>query len=361
MAHYDVTEGEYDAAGARIAIVAARFNARFTDRLLEGALAALERHGAPEPDVVRVPGAFELPLAAKRLAAAGGVEAVVALGAVVRGETPHFEYVSQACARGLVQAGLDTGVPVVFGVLTTDGDAHAEARAGGGQGNKGEEAALAALEMVTLFRRLPAAPPGRGGGGASATTLRLGPSARSGRKAAAPSSPARAGRGDAPATARRPAAGARRNARAAAVQALYQWRLTDEDLGELESQFLADREEDGVTQALDLDFFHELLHGVAGAVETLDARIEPFLDRPAEQVNPIESTILRLGAFELIEHPEIPKGVVINEAIELAKTFGGENGHRYVNAVLDGLARTARPDDGGGGSGGGGEAAGARD
>ena len=155
MAHYDIAEGGYDAAGARVGIVAARFNAGITDRLLEGALAVLGRHGLPEPTVVRVPGAFEIPLTAKRLAAARDVEAVIALGAVVRGETPHFDHVAGACARGAMRAGLDEGVPVIFGVLTTEDEAQAKARAGGAHGHKGEEAARAALEMITLFRRLP--------------------------------------------------------------------------------------------------------------------------------------------------------------------------------------------------------------
>ena len=155
MAYYDLSEGRYDVAGARIGIVAARFNAAISDRLLAGALAVLRRHGVPEPAVVRVPGAFEIPLAAKRLAAARDTEAVIALGAVVRGETPHFDYVAGACAHGAMRAGLDEGVPVVFGVLTTEDDAQANARTGGAHGHKGEEAALAALEMITLFRRLP--------------------------------------------------------------------------------------------------------------------------------------------------------------------------------------------------------------
>ena len=155
MATYDIVEGEYEVAGAGIGIVAARFNARFTDRLLAGALRVLARHGVADRTVVRVPGAFELPLAARRLAGAEGIEAVIALGAVVRGETPHFDYVSDACAQGVMRAALDEGVPVIFGVLTTDDDEQAAARTGGAHGNKGEEAALAALEMVTLLRRLP--------------------------------------------------------------------------------------------------------------------------------------------------------------------------------------------------------------
>ena len=155
MAHYDIVEGEYEVAGAGIGIVAARFNARFVDRLLEGALRVLDRHGVTDPTVVRVPGAFEIPLAARHLAGAEGIEAVITLGAVVRGETPHFDYVAASCAHGVMRAGLDRGVPVIFGVLTTDNDDQAAARTGGEHGNKGEEAALAALEMVTLLRRVP--------------------------------------------------------------------------------------------------------------------------------------------------------------------------------------------------------------
>ena len=155
MAHYDIAEGSFDVAGAGIGIVAARFNARFVDRLLDGALRVLDRHGITDPTVVRVPGAFEIPLAARRLAGASGIEAVITLGAVVRGETPHFDYVASACAQGVMRAGLDRGVPVIFGVLTTDDDGQAVERTGGRHGNKGEEAALAALEMVTLLRRVP--------------------------------------------------------------------------------------------------------------------------------------------------------------------------------------------------------------
>ena len=126
------------------------------------------------------------------------------------------------------------------------------------------------------------------------------------------------------------------------MQALYQWRMTGQDPGEIEGQFLDERlDESG--RVVDLDFFHDLIHGVARAAERLDARLEPFLDRPVARLDPVELTVLRLGAFELLAHPEIPRGVVINEAVELAKTFGGENGHRYVNGVLDRLAREVRP------------------
>ena len=155
MAHYDIVEGSYEVAGAGVGIVAARFNARFVDRLLEGTLRVLDRYGVADPTVVRVPGAFEIPLAARRLAGGRGIEAVITLGAVVRGETPHFDHVAGSCAQGVMRAGLDRGVPVIFGVLTTDDDEQAAARTGGVHGNKGEEAALAALEMITLLRRVP--------------------------------------------------------------------------------------------------------------------------------------------------------------------------------------------------------------
>ena len=156
MARHDISPSEYDIAGARIAIVAARFNDFVVTRLLEGALATLSWHGLGADDTlaVRVPGAFELPLTARWLARGGDADAVIALGAVIRGDTPHFDYVCAEAARGIQAASAETGVPVIFGVLTCDDRAQAEARAGGEHGNKGGEAALAALEMVTLRRRL---------------------------------------------------------------------------------------------------------------------------------------------------------------------------------------------------------------
>ena len=132
----------------------AKFNHAITDKLLEGAIAALTRHGVKEDaiDTVRVPGAFELPVTANRIAASGKVDAIVALGAVIRGGTPHFEYVCQECARGIMDVGLSHDFPVIFGVLTTDDLSQAVERTGGTEGHKGEEAAIAAMEMVSLLR-----------------------------------------------------------------------------------------------------------------------------------------------------------------------------------------------------------------
>jgi 6,7-dimethyl-8-ribityllumazine synthase len=152
--------GEADGGDAKVALVCAKFNGGITERLLQGALEGFESSGikAATVTVAWVPGAFELPLAALRLATSGAVDAVVALGAVIRGETAHFDFVAGECASGLQRAALDTGVPVVFGVLTTDTVDQALARCGDGDANKGYEAAVTALEMADLLGKLPAPP-----------------------------------------------------------------------------------------------------------------------------------------------------------------------------------------------------------
>jgi 6,7-dimethyl-8-ribityllumazine synthase len=141
------------ARGQRVAIVASRFNEAITVRLVDGARAALLRHGARAGDVrvVWVPGAFELAQVAGRLAARGDADALVCVGCVIRGETPHFEYVAGEAARGISEVGRSTGVPTTFGVITANTREQAEARAGGAIGNRGEEAALAALELLALY------------------------------------------------------------------------------------------------------------------------------------------------------------------------------------------------------------------
>lgn len=150
-------EGDLRAAGRRFAVVAARFNEIVTSKLVEGALSAFRRHGVPEGDVdlAWVPGAFELPLVARRLAASGEYDGVVCLGAVIRGETPHFDYVAGEAARGIQQAALETAVPCGFGVLTTETLAQALDRAGGKHGNKGWDAAVTVMETASLLDSLP--------------------------------------------------------------------------------------------------------------------------------------------------------------------------------------------------------------
>lgn len=156
MTGAEVIEGEPSARGRKVAIVAARFNDFIVASLLKGATAAwLERGGVPHDlTVVRVPGAFELPVVARKLAASGRYDAVVALGCVIRGGTPHFEYVAGECARGLQQAALDSGVPVMFGVLTVDSVEQALERAATNVGNKGGEAMEGALELAAVMARL---------------------------------------------------------------------------------------------------------------------------------------------------------------------------------------------------------------
>ena len=149
--------GRHDGQGRRVAVVAARFNEIVTARLVDGALAALAKHGVADDavDVAWVPGAFEIPSIASRFARSGTYDAVICLGAVIRGDTAHFDLVANEAAHGIAQVSLDTGVPVIFEVLATEDLAQAEARAGGAHGNKGWEAAEAALEVASLLDQLP--------------------------------------------------------------------------------------------------------------------------------------------------------------------------------------------------------------
>lgn len=149
-------EGKLVVQGARFAIVVSRFNAFITEKLLEGALDALRRHDADmdQVTVVWCPGAYEIPLVAKRLAASGKYDAIICLGAVIRGATFHFDLVASGAAKGITQASLETDVPVILGVITTDTIEQAIERAGTKAGNKGAEAALAAIEMVNLLEQL---------------------------------------------------------------------------------------------------------------------------------------------------------------------------------------------------------------
>lgn len=150
------TEGELVARDARFAIVASRFNEFIVESLTKGALGCLRRHGVAdtEIEIVRVPGAYEMPLAVDRIAGSRRADGIIALGAVIRGGTPHFDFVAGECVRGLSAASLKHGIPVGFGVLTVDTIEQAIERSGTKAGNKGEEAALAVIEMISLLRRL---------------------------------------------------------------------------------------------------------------------------------------------------------------------------------------------------------------
>ncbi|OEY66636.1 6,7-dimethyl-8-ribityllumazine synthase [Marinobacter sp. X15-166B] len=156
MAGIEVLEGDFTQCAGQYALVVGRFNGFVVESLVDGAIDTLVRHGIDEDDitVVRVPGAYEMPLAVKRVAETGRFDAIIALGAVIRGGTPHFEYVAGEAASGLGAVSLDTDVPVAFGVLTVDSIEQAIERSGTKAGNKGAEAATTALEMVSLFRKL---------------------------------------------------------------------------------------------------------------------------------------------------------------------------------------------------------------
>lgn len=149
-------EGNLLATGMKFALVVSRFNDLFSERLLGGAVDSLRRRGAREEDltIYRVPGAFEIPLVAKKLALSGTFDAVICLGAVIRGSTPHFDYVAAEVSKGIAAAALETGVPIIFGVITTDTLEQAIERSGSKAGNKGAAAAEAAVEMVSLLRQL---------------------------------------------------------------------------------------------------------------------------------------------------------------------------------------------------------------
>ncbi|MDP9068850.1 MAG: 6,7-dimethyl-8-ribityllumazine synthase [Actinomycetota bacterium] len=155
-------EGSFDGRNLRVAVIAARFNETIVKQLVEGALDCLKRHTVKDADIslVWVPGAFEIPATAKRLAASGEVDAIVCLGAVIRGETAHFDYVASHASNGIGAIALETGLPIANGILTTENVAQATDRAGGKMGNKGFEAALAALEMANLYASLPKPAPG---------------------------------------------------------------------------------------------------------------------------------------------------------------------------------------------------------
>lgn len=161
MEELRIIEGSLEARNLKFTIVAARFNGAVVERLIQGSVEALRRHGAnpAQLELVRVPGAYDLPVVVRSIAESGRADAIIALGAVIRGETAHFDYVAGECAAGLARVAADTGIPIAFGVLTTDTEEQAEERAGGKEGNRGADAAQAAIRLATLLKKLGALPP----------------------------------------------------------------------------------------------------------------------------------------------------------------------------------------------------------
>jgi 6,7-dimethyl-8-ribityllumazine synthase len=156
MSGYRTVEGKLDAKGLKVAVIASRFNDFITSKLVEGAIDCLLRHGAAESDItmIRVPGSFEIPLAAKKASTSGAFNAVVCLGALIRGQTPHFDFIASEVTKGIAHVSLETGVPITFGVITADTLDQAVDRAGAKSGNKGFEAALGAIEMADLMKKV---------------------------------------------------------------------------------------------------------------------------------------------------------------------------------------------------------------
>ena len=156
MSGYKTVEGKLDASGLKTAVVASRFNDFITTKLIEGAVDCLVRHGCAQKDitVIRVPGSFEIPIAAARAAGSGKFDGVICVGALIRGQTPHFDFIASEVTKGIAQVSLDTGVPVTFGVITADTLEQAVDRAGAKAGNKGFEAAQSAIEMADLLRQI---------------------------------------------------------------------------------------------------------------------------------------------------------------------------------------------------------------
>ena len=156
MGHIKSIDGDFNAGDAKFCILAGRFNSFIVERLVEGAVDALVRHGTSREniEIIRVPGAYEMPISAQRIAQTGKYDSIIALGAVIRGSTPHFEFVAGECSKGLAQVSLAADLPIIFGVLTTDTIEQAVERAGTKAGNKGAEAAVTAIEMISLFNKL---------------------------------------------------------------------------------------------------------------------------------------------------------------------------------------------------------------
>ncbi len=156
MSHIKSIDGDFNAGDAKFCILAARFNSFIVERLVDGAVDALVRHGVSREniEIIRVPGAYEMPVTAQRIAQTGKYDSIIALGTVIRGATPHFDYVAGACCKGLAQVSLEADMPIIFGVLTTDTIEQAVERAGTKAGNKGVDAAVTAIEMISLFNKL---------------------------------------------------------------------------------------------------------------------------------------------------------------------------------------------------------------
>ena len=297
MAYHEI-EGQLVLRDARIALLVSRFNSFVVESLLEGAVDTLKRHGAEEPTCTSC--AYPAPTRCRLLhngwPRASAYEAIVALGAVIRGGTPHFEYVAGECTKGLSQVSLQHDIPIAFGVLTVDSIEQAIERAGTKAGNKGAEAAMSTIEMINLLREIEAERRSVSFQHTSAPVHDVMPC---------------------------------RHCTSGICQALI---FRDR------RQFLEDED----FSRADQNYFIELLSEAPKQIDIIDENISEYIDRPLEQLDPVERAVLRLATYELLYRLDIPYRVTINEAVQLTKKFGAEQGHAFVNAVLDKAARKLR-------------------
>ena len=305
-------KGSHDATGLRFGIVVAKFNKFVTSKLLSSCVEGLTKHGvkADDIEVVRVPGAFEIPLVARTMARTKQFNAVICLGAVIRGDTPHFDYISAEASRGIGQAALDADVPIIFGVLTTHTIAQAIERAEPTKFNRGGEAAKSAIEMATVMR-----------------LLRVGEETQPG--AAVPRVRARQEAGAAKAQGL--AMGSRHQARERALQILFQYDIHGRP-GLWLDVFWKENEATDEVKA----FAERLVAGVLEKKKELDALIGKYATNWKISRMPIvDRNILRAGVYELLWMDDVPAKVTVNEAIELAKSFGDDEASKFVNGILD--------------------------
>ena len=316
-----IIEGKLSAQGKRFAVVVSRFNDFITDKLLGGTVDALVRTGALDADihVVKVPGAFEIPLAAQRLAKAGRYDAVICLGAVIRGATPHFDYVSAEVSKGIAQVGLESGTPVIFGILTTDTVEQAIERAGTKAGNKGWSAAH--------HRRGDGQPHGDGRPGLNGPWAAVHRATASARLAGAQNGNDM---------------GNRRRSRELALQALFFMDLREDDSEEKLALFVDNQGPAAKAQP----FFMELVRGVMDAKPRIDEIIERFASNwKISRMSGVDRNILRIAVFEMLVREDIPVKVAINEAIDIGKKYGTEESGAFINGILDSIHLAAEAGD----------------
>jgi 6,7-dimethyl-8-ribityllumazine synthase len=281
-------EGKLTAKGLKFGVVVSRFNHFISERLLEGTLDAIRRNGANEDDctVAMVPGAFEIPLVAKKMAKSGRYDAVICLGCVIRGATPHYAYIAAEVTKGIAMTSLEQEFlsPTEFWSRIR---LNKLLRGLGQSGNKGLDAAMSAIEMANLLKRW--------------------------------------------AKDKRPL-GTRRKSRELALQALYQWNITRQDpfliLDQQKANFSPADEDDGFAQ--------QILMGVLEHYNHIDELIEKFSEHwRLDRISIIDRNILRMAIFELLFREDIPPKVTLNEAIDLGKRFGSEDSSAFINGILD--------------------------